>query len=123
MNGGLGLELNGFSSTERTEKRRAGEAVAQAAAAGLVEDGDVLGEVAGVVEVLAAGDALALEGDERGREAGVGGEGGVEVPVVGRVEGDALALALDDQADGRASAPGRRTGPALTLRHSTSETG
>ena len=56
------------------------------------------GQVEDEAIVLAAGDALALEGDERGREAGVGGERGVEVPVVRRVEGDALALALDHEA-------------------------
>ncbi len=99
----------------------AAQALGQAARAGLVEVDDIALRLAGGrVEVLAAGDPVAVDGDERGLEdlVVVGGETGGDVPVVGGAEGHAGPFALDDDPGGDGlDAPGRQARHDLLPQH------
>ena len=108
MNGACGRERYGFSSTERTRKSAPSNPVGEAAGARLVEDDDVGRRLAAGVEVLAGRDPRAVDRHEVGRERRRGRRRQLDVPVAGADEGDALPLALDDQADRRALHPARR---------------
>ena len=86
----------------------------------LVEHANALaGQLALRVEVLAGGDALVADADERGGElAIVGANLRLEVPVARRAERHALFFALDDQADGDAlHAAGAEAGLHLLPQH------
>ena len=100
MNGAAGRRVYGFSSAERTAKAAPSSAAGELAGRGLVEAGQIGGlERAVLGEVAALGDPLAVDRREPGLErAGI--EDAPDVPVAGRDEGAALALALDDEADG-----------------------
>ncbi len=102
MNGALGDERYGFSSTERTVNAGVGEAVGECDGSGLVERHDLVGHLSAVAEVLAGRDPCATDGDELRVERRSRGGPEVDVPVVGGDVGDAFAFAFDDQANGRA---------------------
>ena len=110
MNGGLGDERYGFSSTERTVKGAIVEAVGERSVARASSRATATGATAPLeskslpVATLAPSTATSVavnDGDGRRQQ--------LDVPVAGADEGDPLALALDDQADRRAlDAPGRQ---------------
>ena len=92
----------------------------------LGNDNDVFAlDVSAIIKVAAQGHALAIDGREAGvesseviriRSAGI--QGGGQIPVVGRDERHALALALDDDAGGhRLHAAGRKPRHDLLPQH------
>ena len=96
MNGGAGRRVYGFSSTERTAKRRPSSRVGEPARVLLVELPGVRLQLPVRAEVAALRDPLAVERDEPRRER-PGIEGALDVPVRGGDERHPLALALDDE--------------------------
>ncbi len=94
---------------------RPGQIGGQDLGPGLVEHGHPAPDLAVLAEVLAAGQAVAVQADHRGPEgaagiggpglAGLGGELALEVPVGGADEAHALALALHHQAGAHALDP------------------
>ena len=87
---------------DRTDgEGRFAEAVGQPAGTRLVERHDLVLDPAGAVEVLAARDAIARNGDQLRVEGGVRCGEYVDVPVVGGDVRDAFAFAFDDQAHRR----------------------
>src|SRR4029450_1888520 len=94
MNGAFGEERYGFSSNDATVNGEPGSAATSRAPRR--HDSRAPRPAAGT--------------PQRAAEAGIGGEGGLQVPVVGGHEGHALALPLHHQPYGRAlHAPGRQT--------------
>ena len=98
-NGAAGLRRYGRSSTERTANAAPSSACGERTGALLVEADDVaLAELARRGdEVLPLRDASSVHGDEASIE-GAGLERREEIPVLGRPECHALALALHDEA-------------------------
>src|SRR5690606_34400054 len=100
------------------------ELAAQLLAPLTVEHGDRLttgrgGELAVGAEVLAGGDARAVDAEAGGRQlARLRPEMALDVPVAGRHEADAFTLALDDHAGGDALHPaGAELGHDLLPQH------
>ena len=85
-------------------RQRAGECLGTRS---VHHDGALLGRTGGV-EVLAARDPGAVEGDEGGGERRAGGRQCCDVPVAGAHEGNALLLALHHEPDGGGLHPARR---------------
>ena len=104
MNGAYGRRRYGFSSTRKHLERPAGQARGQPARAGFVQMQDGRGrEARRRIEVAAGGDTHVVERDQVGGERlGVarlrvgGGEGRLNVPVLGGMEPHAGPFALDD---------------------------
>ncbi len=98
--------MYGLASTERDRERLVGERRGEGAGPLLVEVDDVgVLERAVVAEAGAGRDALAVDGEEAGRERArlvllAGVEGGLEVPVRRRAERHPGPLALDDEPGG-----------------------
>ena len=105
--GAAGRRRYGFSSDVLTLNAASCEALRQPASSRLVETDEVVlaeGRIGGEVATLR--DAPSVDGHEPGIErAGV--EAGRDIPVVGRDEGDPLALALDDESRGDGLNPSR----------------
>ncbi len=110
MNGALGDDRYGRSSTERTVKGRSTSPSARPRARGLVDQHHVARQPTIGAEVLARRHALAFDADERRGERRIGREERVDVPVAGAHERHAIAFALDHEADERTlHPPGRQT--------------
>ena len=105
MNGAFGCERYGLSSTLRTVNVAGSRPVGQRTRRRLVEGDGIADQTTRRVEVLAGGDAPAVDGDEGRRERRRRRGGQLDVPVAGGDEGDPLPLALDDQAHRRALYP------------------
>ena len=95
-------------------ERATDETVAQAFGSCAIDHGHALFGDALLVEVLAGGDAGAVERLECGDERGLGISDRFEVPIDGRDVGHALLFALDDEANGWALHATRRQ-PAVDL--------
>ena len=107
-NGACGRERYGFSSTVRTRKSAPSRPSARPLARASSSTTTPGAGLAAGVEVLAARDPRAVHGDEVGRERRRRRGRQLDVPVAGADERDALALALDDEADRRALHAPRR---------------
>ena len=109
MNGALGCDRYGLSSTLRTANSAGSRAGSQRGCRRLVEGDGVADEIAGRVEVLAGGDTSPVDGHERRTERRRRCRRQLDVPVAGGDEGDPFALTLDDEAHRRAlHPPGRQ---------------
>ena len=108
MNGALGDERYGFSSTERTVNRASASPVGERDGPGLVECDDLVGHLSAVAEILAGGDSCATDRDEFRIERRPGGGAEVDVPVIGGDVRDAFAFSFDDEPHGRALDAARR---------------
>ncbi len=118
MNGALGDERYGFSSTERTVNRASASPSASATALASSSAMTLAGHLSTVAEVLAGRDPCATDRDELRVEGRSGGGPEVDVPVVGGDVRDAFAFALDDEPNGRAlDAPGRQAAVDASPQH------